>query len=244
VDLSHSNLRGYIQQNFPKSAQSALELLPASFLPSQPLYDLLEGFKMDLCFIRTTNDERAPFLPEDYPIRDDEDLELYASRVASTVGELCLWLVFHHGGTKVSDEKRYDLIRAAKGMGHALQYVNISRDITVDAAMDRVYLPTTWLREEFMTPRDIVSAPREPVVKRLRLRLLAVAFEEYRRARYFMEILPPDVRGPLVVAVESYMDIGRVLLERNAASSRSRSGRATVPRARRLWVAWKVLASQ
>ncbi|KAK6086566.1 squalene/phytoene synthase [Seiridium cupressi] len=233
----------YIRDNFHESDQSALRLLPATLLPKEPLYELLEGFKMDLAFSHTGGNGK-PYLPGNFPIKNEQDLELYAARVASTVGELCLWLVFHHGETRLSSDKESILVMAARTMGHALQYVNIARDITVDADMERVYLPTNWLKEEGATPRDIISAPRQPVVEKLRGRLLDLAFKEYARSRTNMEMLPSDVRGPLIVAVESYMEIGRVLREKKAVRSSKNPKRATVPRSRRLWVAWKNLATQ
>lgn len=233
----------YIKQNFEESDQSALILLPAKLLPKEPLYELLEGFKMDLAFGHTGG-KHEPYLPGNFPIKNEQDLELYASRVASTVGELCLWLVFHHGEKRLSSDKELVLVTAARTMGHALQYVNIARDITVDAAMERVYLPTNWLKEEGATPRDIIAAPRKHVVDKLREKLLDLAFKEYARSRTPMDMLPSDVKGPLIVAVESYMEIGRVLREKKAVQSSKNPKRATVSKSRRLWVAWKNLASQ
>ncbi|KAI0125159.1 Phytoene synthase [Xylariales sp. AK1849] len=238
-----TQVQEFIKKNFPESDQSALQLLPTSLLPSKPIYELLEGFKMDLAFTHTGGNGK-PYMPANYPIKDEQDLQLYASRVASTVGELCLWLVFRHSDKRLASDVESILVLAARTMGHALQYVNIARDITVDADMDRVYIPTNWLKEESITPRDIIKAPRQPIVEKLRERLLDVAFKEYRRSRENMNMLPNDVRGPLIVAVESYMEIGRVLREKKGVQSSKNPKRATVPRSRRLLVAWKVLASQ
>lgn len=233
----------YITKNFRESDRSALRLLPAKVLPKEPLYELLEGFKMDLAFAHTGGNGQ-PYLPRNFPIKDEKDLELYASRVASTVGELCLWLAFHHGDTRLPRDKESTLVQAARTMGIALQYVNIARDITVDADMERVYLPTTWLKEEGVTPRDIITSPKQSAVDKLRERLLDAAFKDYSRSRSDMNMLPDDVRGPLIVAVESYMEIGRVLREKKGVRSSKNPKRATVSRSRRLWVAWKTLASQ
>lgn len=221
----------FIRLNFPTEAQSALVLLPTKLLPSEPLYQLLEGFRMDLAFGHAK-----------FPIEKEADLRAYAHRVASTVGELCLWLVFHHMSATLPEDKRGRLIEAAITMGHALQYVNIARDIQVDAEMGRVYLPTTWLKEEGLAPRDILGHPRHPKLEGLRQRLLELAFGEYQRSRPTMELLSAETRGPLIVAVESYMEIGRVLREKRGRGLKMRKGRATVPRSRRLWVAWKTLA--
>lgn len=237
---STHNASAYVAKNFPEAARSALEFLPVKRLPRSPFNELLEGFKMDLAFSRidpTKRDAR-------FPIKNEEDLELYAHRVASTVGELCVWLVFHHGETKLSSDKQSTLVNAARTMGHALQYVNIARDISVDAAIGRVYLPSSWLKEESMTPEDVLKDPDQPKVQRLRQRLLDTAFKEYGRSREVMNMLPYEVRAPMVIAVESYMEIGRVLRERKGTTVPTKRGRATVPLWRRLWVAWKTLSAE
>jgi 15-cis-phytoene synthase / lycopene beta-cyclase len=233
----------FVDANFPVNTHFAFKQLPVSLLPKEPIYELLEGFKMDLAFGHTA-DGQGSHLPGNYPIRNQADLKLYASRVASTVGELCLWLVFHHCETKLPEDTQKTLVAASQTMGQALQYVNIARDISTDAEMERVYLPTTWLKEEDITPRDVIKAPRKAVIDRLRERLLNLAFLEYDRSRSTMDLLSQDVRGPLIVAVESYMEIGRVLREGKGVPSSKKPGRATVPKTRRLWVAWKVLSEQ
>ncbi|GAP92111.1 putative phytoene synthase [Rosellinia necatrix] len=218
----------YTKANFPEDAQSALELLPTTFLPSGPLYELINGFKMDLAFAR-----------KDFPIKDEAAIQVYARRVASTVGELCLRLVFHHSSVTLREEDETRLLEAAVNMGYALQYVNIARDIEADAEIGRVYLPTTWLKEGELTPQDVLSDPTQPKIEAVRQRLLGLAFREYSRSRNVMSLLPDEVRGPLVVAVESYMEIGRVLRERRVLAPGTKGGRVTVPRLRSLWVAWK-----
>ncbi|KAI0968754.1 hypothetical protein F4678DRAFT_474184 [Xylaria arbuscula] len=226
------DVANYIEKNFPVHTRSALELLPTRLLPNGPLYELLEGFRMDLAF---TNAE--------FPIEKEADIQTYASRVASTVGKLCLWLVFHHSSVKIPSDEKSRLIQAATTMGYALQYVNIARDIQIDAEMGRVYLPTNWLRSEGLSPRDILDNPKQLKAETLRQKLLDLAFREYEISRPPMNLLPNEIRGPLIVAVESYMEIGRVLREKSGVPSKTKRGRATVPRSRRLWVAWKNLSS-
>ncbi|OTB10991.1 hypothetical protein K445DRAFT_340681 [Daldinia sp. EC12] len=236
---SMRTITDFVLGNFPKPARSALTLLPTKPLPSKPFYELLEGFKMDLSFGGADSRQRA----RRFPIQDEADLELYAHRVASTVGELCLRLVFHHSTVKLPSDKESILVIAAHTMGHALQYVNIARDILVDAEIGRVYLPSNWLKQENLTPQGVIKDPRQPRVEKLRQKLLDWAFREYERSRETMNMLPREVRGPLIVAVESYMEIGRVLRERTGVPSKTRKGRATVPRSRRIWVAWKNLSA-
>ena len=146
--------------------RSALQLLPVSYLPSAPLYSLLRGFQTDLEF-------SSPMAR--HPIQTQADLETYASRVAGTVAELCLELVYHHTKTSTSSSQRKALTKAGGRMGIALQYVNIARDIAVDARIGRVYLPTSWLSENNLSPELVLEDPESANVAKIRDRILVEA---------------------------------------------------------------------
>jgi 15-cis-phytoene synthase/lycopene beta-cyclase len=221
-----SAMTSYVLATFPRDTQSALLQLPYPKLSQEPLQDLLRGFEMDLAF----NTEP--------PIKDDADLETYAQRVAGTVAQMCNELIFHiYHSSNSADEKRR-IILAGNRMGIALQYVNIARDVAVDAKLGRVYLPLTWLREAQLTYEDVLKDPQGPRIEALRTKLLDKAFALYEEARGAIEELPVEARGPLRVAVESYMEIGRVLRQKGYVV---KAGRATVPTSRRLRVAWRAL---
>lgn len=246
----------YIANEFPPSARSALTLLPASLMPSEPLYLLLDGFRTDSKFQSTEKDD--PF-----PVATEHDLHQYGRQVAGTVGELCLFLISHHSREPIDPAHREAVATAARRMGVALQFVNIARDIAVDAALGRVYLPTTWLSEEGLTPEIVIETITEsPKAKgelrnkesmsrlqslgRLRGRLLEKAFAIYAESKPAMDWLPDESRRPMIVAVESYMEIGRVLLEKEVGPEsfgvvRGRPTRATVPKLRRVRVALRAL---
>lgn len=214
---------------FPPPTQAALRLLPTSHLSPTPLYDLLKGFETDLHFSCSN-----PF-----PIKDELTLLVYGAQVAGTVAESCLELVFHHSKIFTPESQRRRIVQAGGRMGIALQYVNIARDISVDASNGRVYLPTTWLKEEGLTPGDIIQEPTGKKAEALRQRLLDCAFGIYDEAKGAIEQLPAEARGPMRVAVESYVEIGRVLRQ---SGYQVKAGRATVPRLRRLRVAWNALS--
>lgn len=220
----------FINTTFPHDARAALLLLPTSYLSPTPLYDLVKGFETDLHFSSSSN----PF-----PIKDEPALEVYGSRVAGTVAESCIELVYHHTTTTTIENQRRQIVHAGARMGVALQYVNIARDITVDVLNSRVYLPTTWLESENISSEDILEDPSSPVVEALRQRLLDSAFAIYTEAKGAIEQLPMEARGPMRVAVESYVEIGRVLRK---PGYKVNAGRATVPKLRRLQVAWKALS--
>ncbi|MCJ1382418.1 hypothetical protein MMC17_005531 [Xylographa soralifera] len=223
------SMEEFVKATFPPSAQAALILLPTSYLSPRPLYDLLKGFETDLEF----SSGGSPF-----PIVDESSLQIYASRVAGTVAEACIELVYHHTSAPVTEAERHNIVKAGGQMGIALQYVNIARDIKVDAQISRVYLPTTWLKERSLVPEDVVKAPETSHTEVLRQRLLDQAMEIYFQARAAIELLPLEARGPMRVAVESYMEIGRILRK---PGYRVKAGRATVPKLRRLEVAWTAL---
>lgn len=246
----------FIANDFPSSARSALTLLPASLMPSEPLYLLLEGFRTDSNFEPTGKGSS-------FPITTENDLCGYGRQVAGTVGELCLALISHHSRVPIDPARREAVATAARRMGIALQFVNIARDIAVDAALGRVYLPTSWLVEEGLTPETVVETitkspteKGEPWAKgngsrlrglgRLRRRLLERAFAIYAESKPAMDWLPDESRRPMMVAVESYMEIGRVLLEKEVGPEsfgvvRGRPTRATVPKLRRMRVALRAL---
>lgn len=252
-------LQACIKDDFPPSAKSALTLLPRSLLPPAPLYGLLEGFTTDAKFQQSSEKNTGEF-----PIQNEGSLHEYGSQVAGTVGQLCLALISRHSSKAIDPDRLRDIAAAAGRMGVALQYVNIARDIAVDTTIGRVYLPTTWLAEEGLTPQLVIdtmqsslsSPPEEKSRARrdetltklaaLRRKLLHQAFAMYAEARPTMDWLPGESRRPMIVAVESYMEIGRVLLaqeglEVGVTEAGVRTRRATVPKMRRLRVALEAM---
>ncbi|KAL9074777.1 MAG: hypothetical protein Q9157_004267 [Trypethelium eluteriae] len=267
VDLSYQRmtrpakiaaLQEFIEASFPFNAQLALLQLPTHYLPQAPLRDLIKGLESDIKFSETTKSGTANF-----PIATEADLDTYALRVAGTVAELCLVLVFHHypsSSSAASAAAKECILKAGRTMGLALQCVNISRDIAVDAGLKRVYLPSEWLADEEdavevedkgidkdkskgFTPDAVIRDPADARVEKLRQRMLAKAFQAYEEAKGAIEELPVEARAPMRVAVESYMEIGRVLRKDGGKKGyKVKAGRATVPRGRRFWVAWRALS--
>jgi 15-cis-phytoene synthase/lycopene beta-cyclase len=234
---SEAETQAYVRRTFPVRYQSGLMLLPTKALPSEPLYGLLDGFRMDLEF----NKQRVRKGERRFPIEDEDALAQYGAYVAGTVGQLCVALIAHHynGGKPLAHQA--ELLKAAGNMGIALQYVNIARDIVTDTKMERVYLPTTWLKEEGgLTPEAVLQDPTSPGVAKLRTRLLERAFRLYGDCRRTMDWLPAEARGPMIAAVENYMEIGRVLREKEEVGEVI-PGRATVPLGRRLRVSLRAL---
>ena len=234
-DKSESSTE-YVRTTFPQEVQSALLQLPVDRLSKQPLLDLLKGFEMDFQF---ADSSRNGF--DQWPIGTERDLLQYGRYVAGTVAELFLDLVFHHSPESFTSQSQAKLKDAGVAMGQALQIVNIARDVETDAALGRVYIPSDWLKEYNMTPNDVLANHSKDALDEMRTRLLDKAFGLYSKARPSIEGLPKDSRAPMRVAVESYMEIGRVLREQKGF--RSQPSKATVNKIRRMWVAWKALTN-
>jgi len=221
---------------FPLEAQLVLRQLPVEKLPPAPLYSLLEGFRMDQKFL-------SPKSKTNPPIQTFEDLQQYATCVASTIAELCLHLVFFHdpdGDTKAQVKER--CLDAGARMGRALQYVNIVRDVPTDAEAGRSYIPAEWKTVPEGDVDEEEEVQRETM--RLRKKILDIAFAVYAENRDAIEELPVYARAGIRVAVESYMEIGRMMRYRYAEGRTldfdggGRAGRASVPKHRRLMVGW------
>ena len=75
-------------------------------------------------------------------------------------------------------------------------------------------------------------------VESIRKRLLERAFSFYKDSVSAIEELPSPARAPMRVAVESYMQIGRELRK---PGYKVKAGRATVPKWKRIVVAWQRL---
>ena len=235
-DANQGSATLFTVQQFPPAAQLTLLLLPTGRLAKEPLYELLKGFEMDLTF-----SGKSP----SGPIKTEADLDLYGARVAGTVALLCIQLVLHHHpGTSELKAKR--LMSAGHDMGIALQYTNIARDLGVDAEDGRCYVPSGWLKKEKLTPESFIAGLKAPgmedffekKVESLRKRLLERAFSFYRDSVSAIEELPSPARAPMRVAVESYMQIGREL---QTPGYKVKAGRATVPKWKRILVAWRAL---
>ncbi len=156
-------------------------------------------------------------------------------------------------------------------MGIALQLVNIARDIEVDERAGRVYVPQEWWWQNGHGDNNNnaeIEAPTLPAVMKTvhhfprsevrthRLRLLHMATNLFSRSRPAIDDMPTvfGARKGLTVAVESYMEIGRQLEKKiddgaeldlgdtlSMHPLKARLTRPSVPKWKRIWVAWSTL---
>jgi phytoene synthase len=146
-------------QSAPTTSQGlALKPVVANFgLPRQPFDDLIDGVAMDLRRDRYEN--------------FDQLLE-YCRRVASAVGLICIEIF----GCRDEAAREY-----AINLGLALQLTNILRDVGVDLARGRVYLPQDDLTRFGCTEDDLRRAVVTPAVRSL------LAFQAVRARKYFAQ---------------------------------------------------------
>lgn len=117
----------------------------SSLLTRKPFDDMIAGMQSDAV--------------DDRRIQTMDELELYAYRVAGTVGLMLLPLLLTDSG--VFDTQTYEAVETAKDpaicLGKAIQLVNILRDATQDAKLGRIYLPQDLLLEEGVTEDDQID---------------------------------------------------------------------------------------
>ncbi|OGM47838.1 phytoene synthase [Aspergillus bombycis] len=184
---------------------AAINSLPVSRLRLEHLKGLLEGFRTDLAFDAKSGS---------FPIVTESDLDAYSYHVASTVAASMLGLVVHHFPDHqfaVNVFLRRRVVDAGERMGQALQYTNVARDIARDAAMNRVYLPTTWLKEQGLSPADVLASPTDARLQLVRNKALDRADFLGASAREEIRLLPEEVQGPFFATVDSYLEIGAAL---------------------------------
>ncbi len=134
------------------------------------------------------------------------DLRLYCERVASAVG-LASIEIFGYQNPATRDY--------AVDLGLALQLTNILRDVGVDAARDRIYIPLEDLERFRISETQLLEAAaapaarRPPGVRALLLQQADRAREHYARAH---ARLPREDRRSMLAA-EIMGAVYRVLLE-------------------------------
>ena len=157
------------------SAQgNALAPLVSQFtLPRAPFDALVDGVEMDLGHRR---------------YQTFDELREYCYRVASTVGLICLEIF----GYRNPASRDY-----AVDLGIALQLTNILRDVPVDFANGRLYVPLDELARFGCTEDDVRAGRLDARMTALLAHQAARAREYYRRAA---AKLPGEDRGRLVAA--------------------------------------------
>jgi 15-cis-phytoene synthase len=172
----------------------ALKAHGAAFnLPREQFDALIDGVGMDITPLR---------------FQTFEDLEPYCHRVASSVGLICAEIFGYHDPV-VRDY--------ARDLGVALQLANILRDVGVDYAQGRLYLPLDDLARFGCTEEDIAREVREAGggVKNPNVRA-ALEHQAARARVYFARAtrVLPDAERRAVLAAEIMRAIYQETLRR------------------------------
>ncbi|OJW06571.1 MAG: hypothetical protein BGO39_00605 [Chloroflexi bacterium 54-19] len=166
------------------SSRPAMVALAHTFarykVPQAPVFELLEGMRMDL-----TRSRYASF----------EELELYCYRVASTVGLVMCEIIGY-------TDKR--ALHYAVKLGMAMQLTNILRDVGEDARIGRVYLPQEELRRFGYREEDLLAGVSNDRWRELLRFQIERARQYYRAAWPGIDLLDPACRNSIRVAARLY----------------------------------------
>lgn len=227
VSLARRKTEAEISSNCDPIQRSILRFI-AHKVPREPMIELLQGYQWDL-ELDTSRKRR---------IRFEEDLILYAQHVASSVAEMCMYVV--------SRDPQASVVLAAREMGVVLQLTNIARDIVTDAVHGRVYVPDAWMEktqralllEVGQLPiEEIMVSPKLDIVqpKVHALRLLDMADTMHKRSTGAIAHLPVDAQCGIRIATDGYFAIGQHL--REVCEQSDYPLRARLPTTRKLGIA-------
>ena len=186
-------------------------------IPHRHAFELLDGFRMDA-------DERTY-------LTTDEILE-YCYHVAGVVGVMMAYVM------GVRDAKTLD---RASDLGLAFQLTNIARDVIDDARADRVYVPSSYLRDANAPTSASLLAKEEnwPAAHIAACDLLALAEQYYQSAHVGVKELPFRCAWAILAALKVYREIGETLRSRGFNAWQQR---VSAPSYKKLWLAATAVA--
>lgn len=131
-------------------------------------------------------------------VPDEETFVLYCRRVAVSVGLLALPLM----GAEGAAARRF-----AVALGHALQCVNIVRDVAEDAALGRVYLPRETLVDCGVRPGLVDAMLADPNLGAARAKLAARARAHFAAAAAALAKADARALLPARLMMAAYLDV-------------------------------------
>jgi phytoene synthase len=154
-----------------------------------------------------------------------DELHRYCYLVASTVGLSCMHVWGFQPPLRVD---------AGIQCGIAFQLTNILRDITEDAARNRIYLPTELWQPLGITEQDLLQAQTHPQIPLVMKRVADAAREHYASGWQVMDSLHDDGQRMFSMMWRTY----RALLMRIESNpQRALHQRTHVPLATKAWIA-------
>ncbi len=135
-------------------------------------------------------------------VPDEETFVLYCRRVAVSVGLLALPLM----GAEGASARRF-----AVALGHALQCVNIVRDVAEDAELGRFYLPRETLADCGVRPGLVGAMLADPNLGAARAKLAARARAHFAAAEAALSKADARALLPARLMMAAYLDVlGRI----------------------------------
>jgi len=172
IETLYSTDRVILFENTHPLVHVMSEIIPRFGLPRAPFDSLISGMEMDV---------NGPLVAPCWP-----KLEEYCRYVAGSVGELCLAVWGWHGP---------DALTFARHTGEAFQLTNILRDLHVDAANSRLYLPEGALQEANIESRDALTVSKHPNLEVVCLNVSRRANDYYNSAsKLWKQHGPPSAR--------------------------------------------------
>ena len=154
-------------------------------LDLQDLLAVIEGMKTDS--------------EESVIIANETELALYMDRVACAVGRLCV---------KIFGISEQNCKPLAKAQGEALQITNILRDLSEDAANNRMYIPLDLLSRhgiQFSTNlEDVLNHPNFPSAC---LELASQAEQRYAEASLMIKEESRSIARPSIMMLHAYRSV-------------------------------------
>ncbi len=152
-------------------------------IPITYFNELLEGVRADI----------SPF-----EVKTLADLDRYSYLVAGTVGLMC---------THILGQPDKQTLQGAKQLGIAMQYTNIMRDVSADAAIERVYLPSVVMKRHGLSRKDVLAGQNEEALRSVLAELAQRAQLCYDQAERAIHDLAPGNQRPVRIALNLYRGI-------------------------------------
>ena len=189
--------------------QALAQLMAERSIPPRLIEDHLDGFALDETGWRPAS---------------EEDLARYCYHVAGAVG--CMMAIVM--GVPADDN---ETLERAADLGIAFQLSNILRDIRDDLEQGRCYVPTDWLAEAGVEPRQLFEPEHREALQSIVDRLVDTVAVYEASARKGVDRLPFRSRVAVLTALRIYGAIGRRVAE---LGSSAWNRRVTVGKLRKL----------
>lgn len=131
-------------------------------------------------------------------IQTFQEMYEYSYKVASVVGLMT---------SEVFGYDSPDALTHAVDLGIAMQLTNILRDVGEDLQKGRIYIPADELKQYGVTEESLFAHQKSPEFLALMQFQIARARSYYDSAKKGIEMLTPDSRLPVCLALENYSRI-------------------------------------